>query len=133
LNLSQEEQLKLVIKQGWLLKRGEDLAKIWKGRYFLLIKEPKGLIYFKKNIFQEPEEQGHRHARGFVDFTELIGVSPHGKSAKRFDIVTTPRKWYLKANSLEERDQWMQAIEKAHGGSIVHGATGMVTIDLDAS
>lgn len=133
LELSKEEKLRCVVKQGWLYKRGEDLAKIWKLRYCLLISKPKGLIYFKRNIFEQdlsPDPKPIK-ARGFVDFVDLIGVSPHRKSLERFAIATKPRKWHFKTKTAKERDEWMMAIETLHGGITIGADTVLMDVPLD--
>jgi len=112
--LSREEQQALVVKEGWLLKRGEDIAKIWKERFCLLISEPKGLVYFKKNIWELPLGQPPK-PRGFVDFRDLEHVAPHKGSQQRFEVITRGRKWHFKVTNNSDRDPWMQAIEKLHG------------------
>jgi len=51
LQISLEEQRQFILKEGWLEKRGEDLVKVWKKRYFAAINKAEqyqGLIYFKK-------------------------------------------------------------------------------------
>jgi len=125
--------MKHVVKQGWLYKRGEDLAKIWKLRYCLLIDKPKGLVYFKRNIFEQDLIKDPRpvKARGFVDFTDLIGVSPHRKTLGRFAIVTKPRKWHFKSKTDKERDEWMEAIETLHGGITIGSDTVLMDVPLD--
>jgi len=111
LEKSRGEQERSVIKSGWLYKRGEDIAKIWKRRYSLLITDPKGLIYFKMNPF-DPESPPSLKARGFIDFTELAEVKPHSKISERFVIKTIARKWHFRAQTIKERDEWIKAIER---------------------
>jgi len=118
MELSNEDKLKHVVKQGWLHKRGEDLAKLWKLRFCVLIDDPKGLVYFKRNIFEDTSGK-HAKPRGFVEFAELVGVAPHRKKLQSFVISTAPRKWHFKASDVKERDEWMEAIEKLHGSIII--------------
>eukprot|EP01118_Nematostelium_gracile_P001752 TRINITY_DN1182_c0_g1_i3.p1 TRINITY_DN1182_c0_g1~~TRINITY_DN1182_c0_g1_i3.p1 ORF type:complete len:373 (+),score=95.44 TRINITY_DN1182_c0_g1_i3:732-1850(+) len=141
MELSDEEKKKRVVKEGWLYKRGEDLAKIWKSRYCLLLENPKGLIYFKKNIFEEDILKKLKldkikidklnfditkispiKARGFVDFNEFVAVTTNKKNANRFTIATTPRKWHFKAKTVQERNEWMDAVEKL--GKVAHPQDG---------
>jgi len=134
LELTKEEKLQHVIKQGWMYKRGEDLAKIWKLRYCLLIDKPKGLVYFKRNIFEQEDtikDPRPIKARGFVDFADLTGVSPHKKTLGRFAIVTKPRKWHFKTKTDKERDEWMEAIEVLHGGITIGSDTVLLDVPLD--
>jgi len=130
LEMCREDQRKLVVKEGWLRKRGEDIAKIWKLRYCVLISKPRGLVYFKKNIFEEPLGKPIR-ARAFIDFTDLVGVSPHMKSLERFSVVTNPRKWHFWARTCKEREEWMLAIEEMHGEIIIGGSAAPVSITLE--
>jgi len=142
-DLPNEEKKKYVVKQGWLYKRGEDVVKIWKLRYCLLINKPKGLIYFKKNPFERDlltdiedklkidlTKLRPVKARGFVDFSELIGVTPHRKNMERFTIGTKPRKWHFKAKSTRERDEWMQEVENL-GGVTIGADTVLMDVPLD--
>jgi len=133
LELSTEEKLKIVVKQGWLKKRGEDLAKIWKLRYCVLISKPKGLVYFKRNIFEDTTVEDIKpvKARGFIDFTDLTGVFPHKKSIGRFAIITNARKWHFKTKTPKERDDWMQAVERLHGEVHIGADTLLMDVPLD--
>jgi len=133
LELTKEEKLQCVVKQGWMYKRGEDLAKIWKLRFCLLISKPPGLIYFKRNIFEEDDAINPlkpTKARGFVDFKDLTGVSPHRNSLQRFTIDTQPRKWHFKTQTPKERDGWMTAIENLHGGITVGAGSDNFLMDV---
>jgi len=110
---SREEQLEHVLKQDWLEKRGEDLIKKWKRRYFLLIDEPYGLVYFKKDPFQDEETISGKQmkARGFIRLSEVIGVVDSTKRGPGEFIILTPRrKWHMRAANSIERDAWIASI-----------------------
>jgi len=113
LNISRDEQLERVLKSGWLSKRGEDLAKIWKTRYCVLINNPKGLVYFKKNIYEKDYDFGNLKARGFIDFADVISVKPHKKKKNvgRFTLKTEARKWHFRTSAQEDQQSWIDAIQ----------------------
>ncbi|PRP79122.1 hypothetical protein PROFUN_11678 [Planoprotostelium fungivorum] len=110
--ITKEEQLNRVIKQEWLRKRGEDLVKKWKRRYFMLISEPLGLVFFKYNPFLRHDNDSSRlKARGFIALKEVTAIVEQGKRGPgEFIIVTGRRKWHVKAESLEEKDDWVATI-----------------------
>jgi len=113
MEIERSEQRKRVVKSGWLSKRGEDLAKIWKTRFICLINNPKGIVYFKKDVFAPENEHIPLKARGFVDFREVTGVKTHKKTSDttRFQVRTDARKWHFRAKNKQERDEWMEAIQ----------------------
>ncbi len=108
LELPKEEQEKLTIHQGWISKRGEDLAKVWTKRYALAITEPKGLIYFYSNPFEDEsnfflkklaeatKQTLKPKARGFIDASTILEVQMYAKSKTRWTILTTGRKWHFR-------------------------------------
>jgi len=104
IELSEQDKIQRVIKHGWLMKRGEDLAKNWQKRYFVFISEPLGLLYYASNPFEISDVK----PRGFIKFAEVTEVSV--KTKKRFQIVTQIRKWHLKCSSTEERDSWITTL-----------------------
>jgi len=114
LDIPRDVQVKRVVKQGWIGKRGEDLAKIWKTRYVVLISKPRGLVWFKANPFSERErrliedENGKLKARGYLDFSTATEVRNHKKTG--FCIKTPARDWKFKCHTTQERDEWLNAI-----------------------
>jgi len=113
LGISKEEQLNRVIKQDWLMKRGEDLIKKWKRRYFLLIDDPLGLVFFKYNPFLRHDNDATRlKARGFISLKEITAIVEHGRRGPgEFIIVTGKRKWHMKA-PVEDKDEWIKIIRE---------------------
>eukprot|EP01114_Cavostelium_apophysatum_P018957 TRINITY_DN5975_c0_g1_i1.p1 TRINITY_DN5975_c0_g1~~TRINITY_DN5975_c0_g1_i1.p1 ORF type:complete len:496 (-),score=113.76 TRINITY_DN5975_c0_g1_i1:82-1569(-) len=115
LTIPKEEQLKRVVKSGWLSKRGEDLAKIWKTRFCVIINQPKGLVYFKKDIYGEKDyDFGNLKARGFIDFSEVSSVKPHKKTKNlgRFTVKTDARRWHFRAADAKEQQEWIDHIQE---------------------
>jgi hypothetical protein len=110
-SLSRLDQLQQVLEQGWLSKKGEDLAKLWKKRFVILIKEPLGIVYFKDNPYDMANANKEVKARGFIDFMEVSGVEP--KRAMGFNLNTPGRAWRFNASSVKERDHWIVAIQNA--------------------
>jgi len=113
LDIPRDAQLKRVVKQGWLEKRGEDLAKIWKNRYFLLLSRPKGLAYFKGNPFTGERKKiedvnGRLKVRGFIELATVKEISSKNESG--FIIVTALRTWKFRCNTPKERDEWLFAL-----------------------
>jgi hypothetical protein len=51
--LSIEEKQKRIKKQGWMLKMGRGRISRWKERYFVLINNPMGLLYYENNPFEQ--------------------------------------------------------------------------------
>jgi len=74
LSMSRREQAASVLKQEWLYKRGEDLAKIWKLRYCCLIDtdDASGLIYFKKNPFTDLAEIEKQEQENQLDLNQEL-------------------------------------------------------------
>jgi len=115
LHLSLEEQRKHILKEGWMEKKGEDLVKVWKKRYFAALNRPEhyqGLIYFKRNPFDGTfvvEEGKALRARGFIDFNEVTSIMKVGD--KRFWLITAARKWKFQAPSTSDRDTWISVVQ----------------------
>jgi len=108
LNLTPQDQKRYILHQGLIDKRGEDLAKLWKKRYAILLSEPYGLAYFEKN----PYDQGGRitmKARGFIDFAVVTGALP--KRETSFKVIEPARNWRFRCTTREERDLWVKIID----------------------
>jgi hypothetical protein len=119
-----------VLRQAWLLKRGEDLAKIWKKRYCVVINEPWGLVYFKRNPFEDGailDKSKQLKARGYIDFNEVIEVKPHRSNQARFTLVTEARKWHFQTKN-KDTNEWIAFLRK-----IVEGVqeNKLVSVPLD--
>lgn len=111
LSMPIEEQQKFVLEQGWLSKKGDDIAKLWQKRFCVVIKEPLGLVYFRSNPYDlaaaakgKPAE-----ARGFIDFKEVSAV--YAKRPMGFNLVTGARTWRFNAFSGPERDHWLKSLQ----------------------
>jgi len=98
------------MKEGWLGKQGEDLANIWRKRYCLLLSEPKGLVYFKTNVFNPDDHSMVVKARGFIAFEEVTDVELPTNSTTKFTVCTGPRKWNFECSSASDRDDWEKTI-----------------------
>jgi hypothetical protein len=110
-NLSRLDQLQQVLEQGWLSKKGEDLAKLWKKRFVILIRSPLGIVYFKDNPYDMANAHKEVKARGFIDFMEVSGVE--SKRAMGFNLNTPGRAWRFNASTVKEREHWIVSIQKA--------------------
>lgn len=100
----------------------------------MLITEPKGIVYLKFNPFEEskrilthinipnlqiptinlpglelPGFTRKLKARGFVDFSKLSDIRLKKKS---FGIKTPMRTWKFKCATIQERDEWVEAIRQ---------------------
>jgi len=110
MNLEKHQQLELVVKQSWLKKRGEDIVKKWKNRYFLLLSEPAGLVFFKINPFLNSQDVLAK-PRGFIPLSMIVEIiTTEKKDATEFVIVTPSRRWHMLAASTIERTEWLSAI-----------------------
>jgi hypothetical protein len=106
LKLDLEQQKKHVLKFGWMDKKGEDLVKIWKTRYCLLLDEPLGFVYFKHNIFEDKVPKSKFKARGFIPFADITHVIAAARSYD-FKLITKAREWHFRCSSTEIREQWL--------------------------
>ncbi|KAH7913772.1 hypothetical protein BJ138DRAFT_1216460 [Hygrophoropsis aurantiaca] len=92
-----------VIKAGYLRKKGER-RKTWKKRWFVL--RPAHLAYYKTSA----EYQLHR----LLDLSDVHSCTPVTlkKHANTFGVVSAARTFYLQAQSTEEVQQWVRAIQQ---------------------
>jgi len=106
--LSPKEQKRFILHQGWLDKRGEDLAKLWKKRYAVLLSEPYGMAYFKNYPF-DSENSLNEKPRGFIDFAVVTGALPKRENA--FKVIEPSRNWRFKCQTKDDRDLWVKIID----------------------
>ncbi|KAJ6249517.1 tandem ph domain containing protein [Anaeramoeba flamelloides] len=96
---------KKIIKEGWLVKKGEK-RKNWKKRYFKLY--PRSIGYYKKKNSDKP--------LGIVLLTGSAAGKRIGAKKKKeqnlFFLKTTKRFWEFRAKTQEERDEWVGVITK---------------------
>jgi len=110
-NLLPHQQMRLIIYQGYLDKKGEDLIKSWKHRFCCLIQEPRGLIYYKEDPQTTSNSNEKVPVRGFVSFENITAIEPRKK--KQFNIITPTRTWRFRAKSPQDRDVWIQKLRAA--------------------
>jgi hypothetical protein len=111
LDMPLDEQQKQILEQGWLSKKGDDLAKLWQKRFCAVIKEPLGLVYFRSNPYDVNAAAKGKPAepRGFIDFKEVSAV--YAKRPMGFNLVTGARTWRFNAFSVAERDHWLKSLQ----------------------
>jgi len=108
LSLPKERQQSLMIYQGYLEKKGEDIAKIWKKRFFIVLKEPSGIVVFKDDPFGIEYSNKVLKPRGWIDFKTVTAVE--ARRRRCFNIVTPVRVWRLRCRTPDERPQWMNLV-----------------------
>jgi len=108
LELTPQTQKRYILHQGWLDKKGEDLAKLWKKRYAILLNEPYGMAYFQENPYDE-ENCIVTKPRGFIDFAVVTGAMP--KRDTSFKVIEPARNWRFRCATKEERDLWVKIID----------------------
>ena len=91
---------------GWLLKRSDNL-KIWNRRFFIL--SDKFLIYYLK------KKEGLQPRQVCVLNNAVVKNIPDSTINKKygFRVNTTKHEYLLVASTLNERQIWVEAIEKA--------------------
>eukprot|EP01118_Nematostelium_gracile_P014442 TRINITY_DN562_c0_g1_i1.p1 TRINITY_DN562_c0_g1~~TRINITY_DN562_c0_g1_i1.p1 ORF type:complete len:458 (+),score=83.64 TRINITY_DN562_c0_g1_i1:54-1427(+) len=107
LSLDRTTQQKYILQSGFIDKKGEDLAKLWKKRYVILLSEPYGMAYFKTNPFDEMGPLPK--PRGFIDFAVVTGAM--AKRTNVFKVLSPGRIWRFRTKTTEERDQWVKIID----------------------
>jgi hypothetical protein len=112
LKLPMDIQLRRVLKQGWIAKRGEDLAKLWKVRYVAIIREPKGIVYFKYNPWERAKNGAfpEMKARGYISAEHINDVRE--KEENRVIVATPYRNWHFRFANGQEREEWMVVMSK---------------------
>eukprot|EP01102_Stenamoeba_stenopodia_P014557 TRINITY_DN4846_c0_g1_i1.p1 TRINITY_DN4846_c0_g1~~TRINITY_DN4846_c0_g1_i1.p1 ORF type:complete len:503 (-),score=127.31 TRINITY_DN4846_c0_g1_i1:137-1645(-) len=122
-DVSLDEQRQRVLKEGPLMKCAAKIS-LWKERYFVLINNPAGIIYFDHRPFPEFDESDSLSAGQqnktlvcppleFIPLDEISNVEiieGDPKNGYGINIVTSNRKWYLRAKTIEDRDAWADAI-----------------------
>lgn len=115
---------KVVVHQGWLLKKGGlgiGTAKNWIKRYFVLYKTSQGhfLIYYS-DFTECPMYTTDKNHRNIVDLAKTTFIRPGSNKAEfadtpphSFDIVTTEREWTLCAESQENVQKWLKLLNRA--------------------
>eukprot|EP01124_Arcella_intermedia_P004745 TRINITY_DN1271_c0_g1_i1.p1 TRINITY_DN1271_c0_g1~~TRINITY_DN1271_c0_g1_i1.p1 ORF type:complete len:732 (-),score=144.06 TRINITY_DN1271_c0_g1_i1:14-2209(-) len=89
-------------KAGYIQKRGPKSHKAWKTRW--MVTEGDGLSYYKKE---------NKEKKGFIDLKAVTEIKPTFESKKYgFDLHTPDRVFVIACNSIYERDQWMEVIER---------------------
>ena len=115
---------KVVMHQGWLLKKGGvgvGASKSWIKRYFVLYKTSQGhfLVYYA-DFTECPLFSTERGYRNVVDLAKCTFIRPGSIKAasadtppNSFDIVTTEREWTLCAETQENAQRWLQLLTRA--------------------
>lgn len=115
---------KVVMHQGWLLKKGGvgvGTSKSWIKRYFVLYKTSQGhfLVYYA-DFTECPLFSTERGYRNVVDLAKCTFIRPGSIKAtsvdtppNSFDIVTTEREWTLCAETQENAQRWLQLLTRA--------------------
>jgi hypothetical protein len=115
---------KVVLHQGWLLKKGGigiGAAKSWIKRYFVLYKTSQGhfLVYYS-DITECPLFTSDKNHRNFVDIAKVTFIRPGSNKQDRpdtpahcFDLVTTEREWTLCAESKDNVQRWLKILTRA--------------------
>lgn len=114
---------KVVVHQGWLLKKGGvgiGAAKNWIKRYFVLYKTSQGhfLIYYS-DFTECPMYTTEKNHRNIVDLAKTTFIRPGSNKAEfsdtpphSFDIVTTEREWTLCAESQDNVQKWLKLLNR---------------------
>jgi len=106
--LPKDKQQSLMVYQGYLEKKGEDIAKLWKKRFFIVLKDPPGIVVFPDDPYGIEYQNKPLRPSGWIDFKTVTGVEP--RRERCFRIVTPSRAWRLRCKSADERPQWMNLI-----------------------
>ena len=111
---------KEVVKNGYLTKSPPDNKTAfhgWKKRYFILIDSTRVYPFAPRNIrieyYTNFEESKSGNPLGLIELNSCSGVLKREqmKSHKNvFDIVTPTRVFHLSADSMEERDLWVDVL-----------------------
>merc|ERR1712154_320651 len=88
-----------IVKQGWMMKKGE-LIKSWKKRYFVL-NSNKILNYY--------ESDKAVMIKGSCSLNKVKSIKK--KSGQSFEIDTPKRKWCFACRDDKVMDEWVQAIK----------------------
>lgn len=90
-------------KTGWLYKQGGRI-KTWKRRWFQI--SGTNIHYYAK---QNAEE------KGFISLSEAtdVCVAPECKKQPALKVVTKKRIYYMQADTESDRNEWIEAFQKA--------------------
>lgn len=114
---------KVVVHQGWLLKKGGlgvGSHKEWIKRYFVLYETSQGhfLVYYS-DLTECPLYSTENNQRNVVDMSKATFIRPGSVKGDQedtpphsFDIVTTEREWTLCAESQENMQRWLQLLTR---------------------
>eukprot|EP01114_Cavostelium_apophysatum_P014247 TRINITY_DN3647_c0_g1_i1.p1 TRINITY_DN3647_c0_g1~~TRINITY_DN3647_c0_g1_i1.p1 ORF type:complete len:468 (+),score=113.20 TRINITY_DN3647_c0_g1_i1:256-1659(+) len=108
MSLPKSQQQTQVVHQGYLEKKGEDIAKLYKRRFFAVLREPPGIVIFEEDPWSSEFAKKILTPRGWVDFKVVTGVEP--RRSRGFNIVTPNRIWRLRCKTSDERPQWMNLV-----------------------
>jgi hypothetical protein len=114
---------KVVMHQGWLLKKGGlgvGSAKSWIKRYFVLYKTSQGhfLVYYA-DFTECPLFSTDKGYRNVVDLAKCTFIRPGSIRSgpdtppNSFDIVTTEREWTLCAETQDNAQRWLILLTRA--------------------
>ena len=115
---------KVVLHQGWLLKKGGvgiGASKNWIKRYFVLYKTSQGhFLTYYSDFLECPLYNHEKSERNIVDLAKTTFIRPGSNKAEytdtpphSFDIVTTEREWTLCAESQENVQKWLKLLNHA--------------------
>jgi hypothetical protein len=114
---------KVVMHQGWLLKKGGigvGTAKNWIKRYFVLYKTSQGHFLAYYSDFTEcPLFSTDRAHRNVIDLCKTAFIRPGSNKSEgqvpphSFDIVTIEREWTLCAESQVNVQKWLKLLTRA--------------------
>ena len=111
---------KETVKSGYLTKSPPDNKNafhVWKKRYFILIDSRLAFPFAPRHIrieyYHNIEDSKLGNPLGMIELNKCSGVLKREqmKSHKHvFDIVTPTRVFHLSAESMEEREQWVELL-----------------------
>ena len=113
---------KETVKSGYLTKSPPDNKSsfyVWKKRYFILIDSHLAFPFAPRHIrieyYPSYEDSKLGNPLGMIELNKCSGVLKREqmKSHKHvFDIVTPSRVFHLSAESMEEREEWVELLNK---------------------
>jgi len=78
----------------------------WTQRYFLLLNQPKGLVYF-----EHPVESGpYKNPLGFIDFATITEVKRESTQEDVILLISQERIWHLLGSDEQETVEWQSEI-----------------------
>lgn len=111
---------KETVKSGYLTKSPPDNKSafyVWKKRYFILIDSHRAFPFAPRHIrieyYHTYEDSKLGNPLGMIELNKCSGVLKREqmKSHKHvFDIVTPTRVFHLSAESMEEREEWVELL-----------------------